>query len=743
MALILAYVLVLAYGVYNDNDFDHLDSEELHIVSSQLDDYMHDVEERAVSTDNDVDDGFGEAHSKSWSSPTADMKLRKEDLVTEDCLTGWYATAGSDACLLLSIDVASHTKGNAKCKELHPSATLATISSAVQVATLCTLMRSFGTSVKTRSQLVHIGLKKDRYSNLEYWEDETPFSEALGSFSYWGKGEPDGRPPSWLKSKSSSSPKPPNYIAIDCRLGGRWVDIPSFKTNYACSMPKGVVTAIKSGDVSTNSNINYARKVDRSKLVVLKSFVEKDSSYPEARQEELDSWGETEPYEGACAWKSIDHTDVLLEDLETQHDFNYTSWGKHPYYAIWQNKIRFGYERYWVGYLEKRKKYKPLPMGETRDGKRTGYFHSTKYLDKYKPRAVFSRLLIPMPVLIKVPAGALVNQIFVGDPEMPTPLGDKPLLLNRLERYAKSLGCNLEDAGVFPLTYMLRSYEDCWSFHFKYSQTDAENKTWIVKGPLHSAKQLSIMNNEKILSHIRDKKTGKICGRSVLKRNETIQEYDTKPLLLADRKFDVRAFMLVASVRPLIVYVYNETYVRATVKTFADPLTTLDRSRHVTNTHVQKKALGRDFTRSDWESHIWDTERLKRETKAAGVPEDFLGKAILPQMKRILQFVIGSVADDIKVRRAGSWKLYGCDFLITKDLKATLVDVNPFPGWDWTFRTKFALAYRKRLFNSMYNLLFDIQGGAGKAGKRRVPQANGFHLIFHGKNLDDLQLTAL
>jgi hypothetical protein len=279
-------------------------------------------------------------------------------------------------------------------------------------------------------------------------------------------------------------------------------------------------------------------------------------------------------------------------------------------------------------------------------------------------------------------------------------------------------------------------------FYARYSAPGAKNRTWIIKGPLHSAKQVSIMNNEKLLRHLTDK-NGEICTEKVIERSEFLQEYMSNPLLLAGRKFDVRAFMLVASVRPLIVYVYNETYVRAAMKSYTDPLTTRDRSRHVTNTHVQKKSLGREFTRLDWEDHIWNTERVHQEAREAGVDPNFLNAEILPQMKRQLQFVASAVANDVKVRRAGNWKLYGCDFMITKDREARLVDVNPFPGWDWTFRTKFALAYRKRLFAAMYDLVFDIHQGADLAAEMQMPRSNGFQLIYHGKSLEELDLTAL
>ena len=125
----------------------------------------------------------------------------------------------------------------------------------------------------------------------------------------------------------------------------------------------------------------------------------------------------------------------------------------------------------------------------------------------------------------------------------------------------------------------------------------------------------------------------------------------SNPLLLAGRKFDVRAFMLVASVRPLMIYVYNETYVRAAMKSYTDPLTTRDRSRHVTNTHVQKIPRAGIYTLGLGGSYL-EHRKVHQEAREAGVDPNFLNAEILPQMKRQLQFVASAVANDVKVRRA-------------------------------------------------------------------------------------------
>ena len=47
-----------------------------------------------------------------------------------------------------------------------------------------------------------------------------------------------------------------------------------------------------------------------------------------------------------------------------------------------------------------------------------------------------------------------------------------------------------------------------------------------------------------------------------------IQKYIERPLLINGRKFDIRQFVLVLSLHPLVVFLYNEPYFRLTADKF-------------------------------------------------------------------------------------------------------------------------------------------------------------------------------
>jgi hypothetical protein len=66
-----------------------------------------------------------------------------------------------------------------------------------------------------------------------------------------------------------------------------------------------------------------------------------------------------------------------------------------------------------------------------------------------------------------------------------------------------------------------------------------------------------------------------------------IQEYLMRPLLVEGFKFDLRVYMLVASVDPFIAY-YHPGYCRRTLKQYSlDPSTLSDPIIHLSNTSIQ------------------------------------------------------------------------------------------------------------------------------------------------------------
>ena len=66
-----------------------------------------------------------------------------------------------------------------------------------------------------------------------------------------------------------------------------------------------------------------------------------------------------------------------------------------------------------------------------------------------------------------------------------------------------------------------------------------------------------------------------------------VQKYIENPLLYHNRKFDIRAYMVIASMKPYLV-LYNHGYVRLSLNEYRIDNFAKDKITHLTNNSVQK-----------------------------------------------------------------------------------------------------------------------------------------------------------
>ena len=92
------------------------------------------------------------------------------------------------------------------------------------------------------------------------------------------------------------------------------------------------------------------------------------------------------------------------------------------------------------------------------------------------------------------------------------------------------------------------------------------------------------------------------------KNKMVVQEYLDRPFLINKLKFDLRLYVLLTSVRPLRLYLYQEGLVRFATKEYSSDLADIaDRFIHITNFSVNK--TNTDFVYNEapgqyWSSHI-------------------------------------------------------------------------------------------------------------------------------------------
>ena len=163
-----------------------------------------------------------------------------------------------------------------------------------------------------------------------------------------------------------------------------------------------------------------------------------------------------------------------------------------------------------------------------------------------------------------------------------------------------------------------------------------------------------------------------------------VQKYIERPLLVRNgRKFDIRQWVLVSNVDPLIVYGFSECYLRLSSKGYTlDSQDLLDATVHLTNHAIQKHSIidsGNEDT-----SLVCDTmmtqqqfdealQQLHQDNDTVFGNNDATSKRIFhtiikPQIKKIAIDAITSVRD--MLRKVGDgYQWLGLDLMVTEDLQ--------------------------------------------------------------------------
>lgn len=147
-----------------------------------------------------------------------------------------------------------------------------------------------------------------------------------------------------------------------------------------------------------------------------------------------------------------------------------------------------------------------------------------------------------------------------------------------------------------------------------------------------------------------------------------VQAYIHPPALLQWRKFDLRAFCLVARTSPQLWF-FAPGYCKVALEPY--DIADLDsRFAHLTNAHVQKAHPEYKSRRG---AHIWPVAAAEAE----------LGEGVFArvhaEMKRALLVMHDAVKDKLASRR-GYFDLLGLDFMLDADLGVHLLEVNSNPA---------------------------------------------------------------
>lgn len=154
-----------------------------------------------------------------------------------------------------------------------------------------------------------------------------------------------------------------------------------------------------------------------------------------------------------------------------------------------------------------------------------------------------------------------------------------------------------------------------------------------------------------------------------------IQKYIENPLLINNRKFDIRVWVLLTSTSTISGYIYTRPYLRFSSEEFTSD-DTENLFIHLTNNSIIK--YSQNFSE---ENSMWHNEKLQ-EWIIAQTGQD-LWPGIFAGIKEIVERTIVEVKNKI-VKRRNCFEHLGYDFMLDDEFKPWLIEVNSSPAMDYS-----------------------------------------------------------
>lgn len=168
--------------------------------------------------------------------------------------------------------------------------------------------------------------------------------------------------------------------------------------------------------------------------------------------------------------------------------------------------------------------------------------------------------------------------------------------------------------------------------------------------------------------------------RSIL-NSHSIPLFTEEPLLIHDTKFDIRQYYLVTSTYPLVIWMYRDCYLKFSSQKYN--LKNYHESIHLTNNAVQKKYRNCKGRHEDLPQHnMWDSDMYKQYLDRIG-REKVWDKIIYPGMRKSIVAIMLACQDSLSISK-NRFELYGCDFILDKEYKPWLIEINSCPDLNAT-----------------------------------------------------------